>query len=206
MTIDDSAGAGRAHAGRRYLRERALVSVDGLEHLVGGLGTALLSLAALLYVASVALLCLAGVGLLLAPSALRAARAVADRERARLTRWGPEVVGPGPVPGGLRVALREAATRRELGWLAVHATGGFAIGLVGLALPLYAVQSLTFPLWYRLLPPGSTGPGLAAWRIDGLADALAVGLTGIGWLAVVVGLGPGMARLQAWPGRRLLGP
>jgi signal transduction histidine kinase len=191
---------------RRYVRQRVHVSVDALEHLVGGLGTALLALAALTYVVAVALSCAVGVGFLLVPSALRTVRAVADRERARLSRWGPEMMGPAPVPDGLRVALRDAAVRRELGWLAAHATGGFVIGLLGLALPLYAVQSLTFPLWFWLLPPDSTGPGVALWRIDGLGDALAVGLTGVGWLAVVVGLGPGMARLQAWWGRRLLAP
>ncbi|WP_443079353.1 hypothetical protein [Streptomyces sp. P5-A9] len=36
-----------------------------------------------------AVACLAGVGLLLATSALRALHAVAERERRRLTRWGP---------------------------------------------------------------------------------------------------------------------
>jgi signal transduction histidine kinase len=191
---------------RRYVRERVHVSVDALEHLVGGLGTALLALAALSYVVAVGLSCAAGVGFLLVPSALRMVRAVADRERARLSRWGPEVIGAAPVPAGSRAALRDAGVRRELGWLAAHATAGFVIGLLGLALPLYAVQSLTFPLWFWLLPPDSTGPGVAYWRIDGLGDALAVGLTGVGWLAVVVGLGPGMARLQAWWGRRLLAP
>ncbi|MGN9908726.1 sensor histidine kinase [Phytohabitans sp. LJ34] len=191
---------------RRYLRHRAHVSVDALEHLVGGLGTALLALAALVALVAVAVSCAAGVGLLLAPSALRMVRAIADRERARLTRWGPEVIGPAPVPERLRAALRDAGVRRELGWVAVHATCGFVIGLLGLALPLYALQFLTFPLWYWLLPPEAGGPGIVYWRIDGLVDALAVGLMGVGWLAVVVGLGPGLARLQAWPGRRLLPP
>jgi len=61
-------------------------------------------------------------------------------------------------------------------------------------------------LWFWLVPPDSGGPGLVFWRIDGLVDALAVGLMGVGWLAVVIGLGPGMARLQAWTGRHLLAP
>lgn len=206
MTIDDSAGAGRSYPVRRYLRDRARISVDALEHLVGGLGTALLALAALIYLVVVALTCVAGVGVLLVPSALRVVRAAADRERARLSRWGPEIIGPAPVPDELRLAVRDAGVRRELGWLAVHATGGFALGLLGIGLPLYAVQFLTFPLWFWLLPPQAGGPGFVYWRIDGLADALAVGLMGVGWLAVVIGLGPGMARLQAWPGRRLLAP
>ncbi|AVT31679.1 histidine kinase [Plantactinospora sp. BC1] len=204
-TTDDPAGA-RWRSARRYLRDRARDSVDALEHLVGGLGTALLALGGLSYLVAVVLAVPVGVGLLLVPSALRVVRAVADRERARLSRWGPEIIGPGPVPAGARAALRDGAVRRDLAWLLVHATGGFVIGLVGLGLPLYAVQSLTFPLWFWLLPAEAGGPGLVYWRIEGLLDALAVGLTGVGWLAVVVGLGPGMARLQAWPGRRLLAP
>ena len=205
MPVDDSTR--RRHAAQAFLRDRARVSVDALEHLVGGLGTAVLALAALIYVVAVAVACALGAGLLLVPAALRLVRAVADRERARLSRWGPEIVEPAPIPAGLRAALRDTAVRRELGWLPVHATGGFAIGLTGLALPLYAVQSLTFPLWFWLLPPGSrSGPGVAYWPIEGLVDALAVGLTGVGWLAVVIGLAPGLARLQRWPGRRLLAP
>jgi signal transduction histidine kinase len=200
MIVDDSAG------GRRYLLARARAAVDGLEHLVGGLGTALLALAGLLWVIVVALACVVGVGVRLIPSAAYVTRSVTERERARLSGWGPEVIGAGPAPEQWRAVIRDATVRRELGWLGAHGTFGFAIGLVGLTLPLYAVQSLTFPLWFWLMPPESGGPGLVYWRIDGWADALAVGLTGVGWLAVVVGLGPGMARLQAWTGRRLLAP
>jgi len=196
MTVDD----------RRYVLGRARGAVDGLEHLVGGLGTAVLALAGLLWVLVVALTCVVGVGVRLIPSAAYATRSAAERERARLSRWGPEIIGAGPVPGEWRAVVRDATVRRELGWLVVHGTAGFVIGLIGLALPLYAVQSLTFPLWFWLLPPGSGGPGVTFWPIDGWADALAVALTGVGWLAVVVGLGPAMARLQAWPGRRLLAP
>ncbi|GAA0804939.1 sensor histidine kinase [Spirilliplanes yamanashiensis] len=205
MTIGEQA-AGRPGAGRRYVLGRVRDAVDGLEHLVGGLATALPALAALVWLLIVALACLAGVGVLLIPSALQVARVVADRERARLSRWGPELIGAPPVPRGVRAALRDPAARRDVAWLVVHATAGFGIGLFGLTLPLYAVQSLTFPLWFRLVPPDAGGPGLWFWRVDGLPDALVVALSGIGWLAVVVGLSPGMARLQAWPGRRLLAP
>ena len=206
MTVDDSAGAERSHAGRRYVLDRVRASVDALEHLVGGLGTAVLALAGLIVVGAVSLACVVGVGVVLAPTALRVVRAVAERERARLSRWGPEIIGPGPVPAGLRAALRDSAVRRELGWVAVHATYGSAIGLIGLTLPVYAAESLTFPLWFWLLRPEAGGPGVVFWPINGLADALAVGLMGVGWLAIVIGLGPGMAQLQAWPGRRLLAP
>ena len=56
-------------------------------------------------------------GLLLAPAVLRALHAVADRERARLARWGPEIIGPDPAPTRLRLALADPTTRRELRWL-----------------------------------------------------------------------------------------
>src|SRR5262245_48754324 len=88
---------------------RARTALDALEHLVGGLGTAILALAALVWLVAVALACLAGVGLLLAPTAIRAVRAIADRERARLSRWGPEIIGPEPVPARLRAAIADPA-------------------------------------------------------------------------------------------------
>ncbi|MFI9638672.1 sensor histidine kinase [Micromonospora sp. NPDC051925] len=189
-----------------HLRDRVRTSVDALEHLVGGLGAALLAMAALLWTLFVAVACLTGVGLLAAPAALRAVRAVADRERARLSRWDEPIPTPGPVPAGLRVALRDPFVRRELGWVPLHSVTGLISGLIGLALPLYAVQDITFPLWYRLVPPEAGAPGIVWWRIDGLAEALAVGLLGVGWLAATVGFGPVLARLQARPGRWLLSP
>ncbi|MEV6802355.1 sensor domain-containing protein [Micromonospora rifamycinica] len=189
-----------------HLRDRARASVDALEHLVGGLGTALLALAALLWALFVATACLVWVGLPAAPGALRAVRAVADRERARLSRWGTPIPAPGPVPSALPVAVRDPFVRRELGWVALHSVTGLISGLLGLALPLYAVQDITFPLWYRLLPPEAGAPGIVWWHIDGLAEALLVGLLGVGWLAATVAFGPAAARLQARPGRWLLPP
>jgi Putative sensor len=110
------------------------------------------------------------------------------------------------LPTGPRAALRDPTVRRELGWVAVHATFGFGLGLIGVSLPIYAAESLTFPLWFRLVPPDAGGPGVVFWPIHTLADALAVGLMGVGWLAIAIGLGPAMARLQAWTGRHLLAP
>jgi hypothetical protein len=92
------------------------------------------------------------IGLVLAPTVPRIVRAVADRERARLSRWGPEIIGAEPLPAGLPAALTDPAVRREFGWVGVHGTFGFVMGLLGLALPLYAVQDVTFPLWFWLVP------------------------------------------------------
>jgi signal transduction histidine kinase len=185
-----------------WLRARVRVLVGALEHLVGGLGTAALALAALLWTLIVTLT--SPVSFALAQGALRGVRSVANRERARLSRWGPPVLDPGPVPDGLTAAIKDPFVRRELAWLPLHAVVGLAGGILGLALPLWALQDLTFPLWYRFVDPGQ-GPGLALWRIDGLFDALMAGLLGLAWLVLTVAGGPPLlARLQAAPGRWLL--
>ncbi len=190
---------------RAFLNSRFRACMLALEHLVGGLGTALLALMLLAWLIFVAVASLAGVGLLFLPSTLAGVRAVADRERARLSRWGPrEILSPGPLPEGIRPLLRDPGVHREAGWLAVHGILGLFCGIAALSLPLYALQDLTFPLWWQLLPPGSGGPGFHTGVIDDMGDALVVGLTGIGWLVVTVAAMPVLARLQAWPGRVLL--
>ncbi|GAA4594806.1 signal transduction histidine kinase [Actinoplanes octamycinicus] len=188
------------------MRRRVRIAVDALEHLVGGLGTSILAMAGLFWLLAVVVLSLVGVGLLLVPGSLRIVRSIADRERGRLARWGPGLVGPVPIPDRPLAALRDPAVRRELIWVPVHATFGFVIGLFGLSLPLSAVQSLTFPFWYHLVPPGEAAPNIPFWTVDSRADSIGVALAGVGWLAVLLFFGGRLARAQAWPGRRLLGP
>ncbi|NGO13646.1 sensor histidine kinase [Streptomyces sp. HC44] len=180
-------------------------ALAALGQLVGGLGSALLALGVLVLVAVTAVASVAGVGLLMAPVALRALHAVADRERDRLTRWGPELIGPGPAPTQLRAALVDPTTRRELRWLATHATLGLLLGLLGFVLPLFAVRDFLYPLYWQLIPKGTadTWPAGNA-TAQSWPGAIAVALLGLAWIAIIVGLTPGMARLQARPGRRLL--
>ncbi|WP_372455445.1 sensor histidine kinase [Nonomuraea ceibae] len=184
---------------------RSRAALDALEHLVGGLGTATLALLALMGLAATAVLCAVGVGLLLAPVALRGLHGAAGRERARLSRLGPEFVGPGSPPAGLRAELASPVTRRELCWLATHASLGLLLGVAGLTLPFSAVRDLAFPLYGHLLPPEEmAGAAMGLWIADDLPGRLAVSALGVGWLALCLLLLPGMARLQTWPGRRLL--
>ncbi|MET8901367.1 MULTISPECIES: sensor domain-containing protein [unclassified Streptomyces] len=172
--------------------------------LVGGLGTAFLALGVLVLLAVAAVTAPVGVGLLLAPVALRALHALARRERERLSRRGPGIVPPDPPPARLRAALPDATTRRELSWLVRHATLGFLLGLCGLLLPVCAVRDTTFPLWWGLVPEGGTSTSIGIGTAESWWGAVAVGLLGLGWTAILLGLGPGMARLQAAPARRLL--
>ncbi|WP_203818486.1 sensor histidine kinase [Paractinoplanes ferrugineus] len=189
-----------------WIRKRFRASVDALERIVGGLGTSVLALGVFFWMVIVLILSLVGIGLPAAHDSLRALRSVAERERARLTRWGPPVLSAGPVPAGLKVALRDPFVHRELLWLPLHGIGGFLISLFGLSVPIYAVQDITFPLYYRLLQPEDSAPSIIWWRIDGLFDALLVSLIGVGWLVLAILGGPLFARVQAAAGRRLLAP
>ncbi|WP_328561636.1 sensor histidine kinase [Streptomyces coelicoflavus] len=172
--------------------------------LVGGLGTAFLALGVLLLMAVAAVTALVGVGLLLAPLVLRALHALARRERERLARRGIDIVPPDPPPVRLRSALAGPTTRRELGWLVRHGTLGFLLGLLGALLPLCAVRDTSFPLWWWLVPEATTTTSVGIGTAHTWLDAVAAVLLGVGWTAILLGLGPGMARLQAAPARRLL--
>ncbi|MYS54228.1 sensor histidine kinase, partial [Streptomyces sp. SID6013] len=115
-----------------------------------------------------------------------------------------DIVPPDPPPVRLRSALADPTTRRELGWLVRHGTLGFLLGLLGLLLPLCAVRDGTFPLWWRLVPEDATTTSIGVGTAHTWLDAVAALLLGVGWTAILLGLGPGMARLQAAPARRLL--
>lgn len=180
--------------------------LDSMERLAGGLGTAILALAALCLAVVTALLCLTGIGIRLVPGALGIVRSVAGRERARLARRGHTVLDPYQErAAGPRRLVADAATRRDLLWLCWHATGGLAIGLVGVVLPVLAVRDTTFPLWWRLLPAGQGSASLGVPATTWLAAA-AVSMLGLGWGAIIIGLGGVMSRLQDRPGLLLLGP
>jgi signal transduction histidine kinase len=187
-----------------YPVARVRAALDALDHLVGGLGTAVLAVCALVSLLVTAVLCLVGVGLFVAPSALRGVRVVADRERARLSRWGPEILGAPPVPMRLGDALRDTAVRRELAWTACHAVLGLFLGLIALSLPIYVLENLSFPIWWKLVD-GVT-PGVDLFTVHDWPGTFLVCLLGVAELLVTVLVVPAMAWLQAWVGRQLLAP
>ena len=202
MMTHDEASGGRT--GTASARARA--ALDALEHLLAGMGTALLALLAALWLALTTVACLAGVGLLLLPSALHATRAVADRERTRLSRWGPQLISPPDPPPGPRAALSDRAVRREIRWVCAHALFGLLLGLIGATLPLSAAHDITFPLYWRFLPESEATAALGWWTVRDWPGALAVTLSGVLIVAAIMFCAPALARLQAWPGRRLLAP
>jgi signal transduction histidine kinase len=185
---------------------RAEAARPAISRLVAGLGTAVLAGGALLLVLVTAVLCLAGVGLFFLPAVLRTVRVVADRERTRLSRWRPEIRGSEPVPASARAALRDSAVRRELAWLPCHAILGLPLGLLALTLPLSSVHDMSFPLWWKLVPASAASSSLGFGPVHNWSGAVAICLAGVATIGVTVVLLPTAARLQAWPGRRLLPP
>ncbi|MFJ9005106.1 sensor histidine kinase [Streptomyces canus] len=169
----------------------ATTAAAALGQLVSGLGTAVLAPFVLLW-------------LVLAPGGVRVLHALAGMERVRLARWGAEVIAPAPPPTRLWAALADPTTRRELLWLVRHLVVGLPLGLLGFVLPVLAVRDTAFPLYWRLAPKDATATSIGVGVAHSWPDALAVCLLGVGWVAIMLGLTPGMARLQASPGRRLL--
>ncbi|MGW6521783.1 sensor histidine kinase [Streptomyces sp. NPDC054962] len=207
-STSETAAGGAVAVRRESLEDIALRTLSAagraIAQLASGLGTALLALVVLLWLAVTAVTSVVGVGLLMAPVLLRALHALAGRERGRLARRGPEVAAPEPPPTRLRAALVDPTTRRELGWLVRHSTVGALLGLLGVLLPVLAVRDTAFPLYWTLMPEGATATSVGMGNARTWPDALAVTLLGVGWIAIILGLGPGMARLQSGPGRRLL--
>ena len=116
----------RGDPGARF-RRAVRRSLTGTEQLVGGLGTALMALLLLVVVVGTAVASLVGVGLLAVPVVARGIRALADRERHRLARYGVDLPSLGPPPRGIRGAPADPSLRRELGWLLGHGTLGWTM-------------------------------------------------------------------------------
>lgn len=178
-------------------------AVDALEQILAGLATGVLALLVLVGVLAVAALCLVGVGLLLVPETLRLLRATADRERGRVSREDRPLPPAGAPPVSARAALRDAVVGREVAWLVLHASFGVGIGILGLTLPFWVVQDVTYPLWYRLV---DHAPSVVYARVDGLGEAFLVAFLGLLFGALFVLVGPTLARLQSWPATLLLAP
>jgi signal transduction histidine kinase len=177
---------------------------SAIAQLMSGFVTGLLALLVLVWAVVTAVTSVVGVGLLMAPGVFRALHALARRERTRLARWGPEVIAPDAPPTRLRPALVDPTTRREVRWLARHATLGLLLGLLGVCLPIAAVRDTTFPLYWRFAPKDATATSVGVGVAHSWPDALAVALLGVSWIVIILGLAPAMARLQSRPGRTLL--
>ncbi|MEU3144063.1 MULTISPECIES: sensor histidine kinase [unclassified Streptomyces] len=185
VTTDSTSADTRAGSGRTR-RTKGL-----LKGALRGLGLALVSLpltvtAFTLTVMSLALIP-AGVGIVTTPYVLKWARTYANWRRVLAAEWGgvriPPAYRPVPKDAGpwarTSVLLRDPATWRELLWLPVDMSAGFATAVLPAALLLYPLEGLALaaglwrvmpdPYWYGFVPVGDQASALGA-------GALALGL------------------------------
>lgn len=145
------------------------------------------------------------------PEAVRPLRALAGIERKRVGRLRGEVI-PEPyrtADGGrwrrARTVLGDPATWRDVVWLVVHGVGGSFAGVTAVALWPAVVSSLTMPLWWWTIPPGTFTAMLVEVRTWPEVLTLAP-LQTVTYGAMVYWLVPLVARAQTRSATVLLRP
>jgi hypothetical protein len=113
-----------------------------------------------LFVVSLALTPVLGIGLVLLPLVTRLIRLRTGLTRTLAGRWGVRIERPyrpeppHMLPVGLaryRWIVTDAATWRDLGWLLPGAVIGLALGVLSLLFPAYGVEGIVLlPLWIWL--------------------------------------------------------
>ncbi|WP_158575885.1 sensor histidine kinase [Streptomyces corynorhini] len=136
----------------------------------------------------------------LLPRTALAARGLAAYERRRTGRYlGTAVPAPPPPEGDdIGAVLTSPGTRRDVGWLALHATLGLLTGVLAVASPAGVVQNvLTAALW-PVLPSATTtlDQPVRSWGDAGLALATAAGY-GLAGAFLVPPMARWYARLSA---------
>ncbi|MFD0410055.1 sensor histidine kinase [Kitasatospora sp. NPDC127116] len=169
-------------------------------HLLLCLGTGAVALVGLCLLLAVLALCPVGPGLPLLPPALRLLRRFAEFHRRRAGRW---LGGDRPrTPYRDRASLRDPAVRKDLVWLLAHATAGTALSAAALTLCSHAVNWLTAPVWWRLLP--DERGSIILLTVDSWPVAVAAAVGGVGYALVALAVLAPAADLHARASRRLL--
>ncbi|TSD49084.1 sensor histidine kinase [Rhodococcus sp. KBS0724] len=139
------------------------------------------------------------VGWVLIPSYLRVLRWWADLARTRSARYSGSAVPHRypPMPanpgiGDLRRLLTDRSTRRDGGWLVLHAMGAPVAGLLTVALPLGALNTFAVPFYWQAMPAdepvSNPYPVTSWWGAAGMPVVGALYLLLAWWLI------PAMAR------------
>ena len=179
---------------------------DGIRAVAGGvlaIPLALLNIPLFgLFVVSLVLTPVLGLGLVLLPLVTMLIRAKADLARRLGAAFGVPMARPyRPLPerapiGGLtryRWVMTDPATWRDLAWLLPGAAVGLVLGVLSLAVPLYGVEGiLLLPLWIWL-GTGNYGYGMI-WPIETLGE----GFLSLPQGALILALGIAAAPYLRW--------
>lgn len=151
------------------------------------------------------------VGWLAVPPYLRALRWWAGLARERAGRYTGIVVGERypPIPDrpgfdDLRRLLTAPSSRRDFAWVAVHSIAALTTGLLAIALPLAALNTLAIPFYWWALPPDEPVSSIypvTSWWGAAPMPLFAVAYAALGWWLI-----PAMARGICGLARRMLAP
>ncbi|HEX2143149.1 MAG TPA: sensor domain-containing protein [Glycomyces sp.] len=193
------------------IRSLLLASLRATGYGTVGAGFGILALYTLPLLLLTALLAVLGVGRPLVAPMMHWVRIVAGLERRRLRHLGHEVKSPYTEPIAepartLKEVRSDPSARRDLLWIAVHATWGLILGAVLLQMPFVSVRDVTYPVWWYFAPLSEQQ--LLSGLIEAeTANAAILGCaTGIAVFALWLLFGPKLLDLQGRPGVSLLGP
>jgi signal transduction histidine kinase len=164
-------------------------------------------------------LSLVGVGLFLTPVVTAGARGYLGLRRRLAHRWFGVLIAtpyrPRPrfqagVLGVLeryRWIVRDRATYRDLLWMIIDATAGFALALFAFTLPAYGPYGwvLAAGVWYPITHGGG-GDWYTFVHVTGFGSALLAGLVGFAYAGLGVWLTPKIMKVHARLDASLLGP
>ena len=158
-----------------------------------------------LWLLSLLLSLVPGLGLVTLPLMTAVVRARADLQRRLAARSGVHIARPyrprpqKALPGGwkrYKWILTDPATWRDLAWLIPGAIVGFGLGLLSLLIPLYGLEGiLLLPLWIWL-GTGWYGYG-AVWHIESVGDGLLSLPQGVLILAIGLAVAPWLRWVDA---------
>jgi signal transduction histidine kinase len=167
-----------------------------------------------LFVVSLALTPVLGVGLVLFPLVVRLVRLRADATRRLAARWGVSIERPykseppGMPPVGWsrwRWLVTDSATWQDLAWLLPGFVAGLVLGILTLVLPAYGLEGiLLIPLWIWL-GTGSYGYGVI-WPFHSVGEGFLSLPQGALILGIGLALAPYLRRWDAQFAQLLLSP
>jgi signal transduction histidine kinase len=173
---------------------------SGVWYLTVGAGTGFIAMLLFFALAIVAAMSLIGVGIPAMPVAITLLRRPLRFERRRAARRLGE---PIPEPYRSGSPIRDPATLRDLGWLALHGVVGLFVGIFAFALPLGALRQLLTAAGWWLVPGGI--PSSTAFQVNSWPSAGLCALTGVAMIALSFAAAP-FADWQAKTAKALLGP
>ncbi|SDD50352.1 sensor histidine kinase [Glycomyces harbinensis] len=193
------------------LRSLLLASLRASGYGAVGAGFGILALYSIPILVLTGLLAVLGVGRPLVAPVMQWVRTIAGLERRRLRRLGYAVENPytGPIaepPRSLREVSADPSARRDLKWIGVHGTLGFALGVLLLQLPFLSVRDTTYPLWWSFAPRSEQQILSGMIEAETPSAAILGCATGIAVFALWLLFGPKLLDLQCRFGAVFLGP